>query len=293
VQACDRAVAFLIRRQLPGGEFSTFAARSSAMEGRARYGSPFLTTFILFALRNYAGSNWPAARNRALQFLRSEQEPGGWWRNHNRLNPLHTEHQLPLDLDDTAVVSQILTYYDLPFEDNRPAIRGHTDERGLFLTWIQPPFANEVDPIVNANVLFYLGDAGLPAARRLAEWLTAEAPNSEWYPDRLALLYVVSRAYASGIDSLGDLGTNIVPEVLARQVESGGFGSDLSTALALNTLANYGYREPAFTAGLEHLLRRQAPEGSWAIAPFYRGWKMFYGSEELTTALAVEALLRP
>jgi hypothetical protein len=261
------------------------------MDACVSYGSPFLSAFVVFALRHYTGTQWIDARVRALQFLQSEAEPGGWWRNHNRLNPLHTDHQLPLDLDDTAVISQILTFYGVSFEDNRAAIQQHTDEQGLYLTWIKPAFHNETDPVVNANALFYLSMEGSKINHNVVEWLVNTRQQSQWYPDRLALHYSVARAYANGVGSLRTMRTTIVNDILARQDKSGGFGSDLSTALALNSLHNFGCRGCQYDAGLQSLLRRQAADGSWAIAAFYRGWKNFYGSSELTTALAVDALL--
>ena len=261
------------------------------MAAHVLYGSPFISAFVVFSLRHYTGTQWLDARAKALQFLLSEAEHGSWWRNHNRLNPLHTEHKLPLDLDDTAVISHILAYYDVSFTDNRTAIRQHVNEQDLFLTWIEPSFSNEVDPVVNANVLLYLNAEATKNASNVVEWLAEDTQNSKWYPDRLARHYSIARAYALGVDTLQPLKTAIVEEILPRQDDSGGFGSDLSTALALNCLKYFAYHGPEIDSGIRHLLKRQALDGSWAIAPFYRGWKKYYGSSELTTAFAVEALL--
>ena len=76
-----------------------------------------------------------------------EQEPGGVWRNHARDNPLHQQQRLPPDLDDISTVSYTLSINGIPFDDNHSLIRHNRNDQDLFLTWIDPPFANEADAL--------------------------------------------------------------------------------------------------------------------------------------------------
>src|SRR5207237_1773965 len=97
----------------------------------------------------------------------------GLWRHWARDHPQY--HPLPPDLDDTSCASAALLRAGRAFPDNRKLLLGNRNRRGLFyrrkLTPAQfrhplvtyfffrrtsaKPF--DVDAVVNANVLFYLG----------------------------------------------------------------------------------------------------------------------------------------
>lgn len=175
---------------------------------------------------------------------------------------------------------------------------------------------DDVDPVVNANVLLYLGDgAGTEA---VAPWLAEvvaggpREPFSHYYRNPLALFYAIARALAAGRESLAPLADAVVEKTraleesreLRRPGESGtpdrsgdpgepGTGSapgPLSVALAANVLAFLAPGDEALPPMIERLLGLQREDGSWAVEAFYRGAIECWGSPELSTALALEAL---
>jgi len=290
MDAIDRGIAFLAGRQLAYGEFQTFAGSGRVMRVQYAYSSPFITTFILYALRGITHPELEFMREKAVRFLLHEQEPGGIWRNHTRANTLHQQYRLPPDLDDISTVSYTLQSNGVPFDDNHSLIRHNRNDQGLFQTWIDPPFANEIDAVVNANVLLYLGENIPAVCAYINQVIRNNEPFSKWYPDKLAFYYMVSRAFANGIAGLGQSKEPVVDDIRRCQLPDGSFGNDLQTAMALTTLLNFVHVDEMVQAGIAHLLNRQDTNGSWSIAPFFNGFKMFYGSAELTAAIAVEAL---
>jgi len=75
------------------------------------------------------------------------------------------------------------------------------------------------------------------------------------------------------------------------QKKNGSFGNELDTALALNTLMNLDYYGIEVGKGINTLLQKQLSNGSWKRQVFYIDPKPnYFGSEELTTALAIEAM---
>ena len=287
-----RGLDFLHARQLPHGEFQTFAAPTPGMRTCEFYGSPFVTAFVLYALRTLEHSNLSTLREHALDFLIHEQEPEGYWRNHTRDNPKHAHQKLPPDLDDIAVISHILAWYYVPFVDTRALILSNITGDGVFATWIEPPFANEVDAVVNANVVLYLQDDRPPVCAYLNTIISRKLPFSQWYPDRLSLYYVVSRALANGVTGLAESRQGAIDDILSRQQSDGSWGNALRSALALNALLNYGANNAALVRGIGALRRMQTADGSWPRHAWFRGFANYYGSEELTTALAIEALTK-
>jgi hypothetical protein len=84
----------------------------------------------------------------------------------------------------------------------------------------------------------------------------------------------------------------ILNETLKKQRIDGSFGNSLDTALAVNTLQNYNYSGFAIRPAISYLMNSQRSEGSWPREVFFISYANYYGSEELTTAIATEAISR-
>ena len=287
-RALERAVAFLEQRQLQSGEIPVQAG-----------GKPDSSIFPT-AIAAHCLSFAPAAakiRERALDFLASEMEPRGLWKHWSHSHP-HA-HELPPDLDDTACASAVLTRAGRTIPDNRHLLLGNRNRRGLFRTWVlgatelrhplsllfffcrtsAKPF--DVDAVVNANVLFYLGD--VPA---VAESLRAvlrerrETQCDKWYENAFAVHYFFARA---GVIPAGPPGTpsSALEHALAACVDL-----DRDIAPLLDTQLDSG-GWPA--AGLYHGGRRRRRDGTFDKPHPDTPW---WGSEELTTLFCIEALAR-
>ena len=320
--AIAHAIGFLHRSQLPHGEFKTYAATDKRLRVKYRFdSSPFVTAWVMDCLQFWQRAKVKAMTRRALKFLLEEMEGPGVWRYWSSRNETH--EFLPPDVDDTCCISFLLRSLNQPLPANREFILENRNGEGLFYTWMVPrvdlseqfvealgPLINpgaralwsingildNTDLAVNANVLLYLGEC--PETRPALAYLIgvvhgerAGAPVS-FYPDRLTFYYLVSRAYWYGVRALAETVTVISDEVLATQKQNGSFGNELLTALGICTLLNFDRRVPELGGAVKYLLDQQREDGAWQKVAAFLGPAPYYGSEELTTALCVQALAR-
>ena len=262
----------------------------------------FTTACVLYALRHVNAAQADDIARAAIRFLIEEMRPPGVWSywttaSGKRMDP---------DLDDTALISFLLRRHHphIALGTNVEAILSARDEAGLFRTWLRgPDRQNDVDAVVNANVVLYLGErpqtqAACAHLRDLV--LTGrEAGSYRYYVDDAALHYAISRASWHGVRGLSDLRDPLVEKALGRQRADGSFGDTLSTAWTLSTLMNVGADcADAIGRGLGSLLVGQSPDGGWPVIAAFAGPEppaprtLRWGSQELTTAACIEALAR-
>ena len=294
---CD----FLVQSQLPHGEFPGYIANDPFLNRNCELNStPFITTFVLYALWFARDQPIANAVSAALGFLAREQEPDGTWRYASSLNL--SRARLDGDVDDTACASWILRRHGVAFIPNEQILRSNRTSDGLFKTWIRPDGQpNDVDTVVNANVIFYLGDSDdtARASAHLVELIeSARDSESFWYYENvLTLYYALSRAAFHGARSLARPARLIAERVAAREQSAGWYGNELATALAMCTLLNLELTgESSLARAAEALVECQQPDGAWMRIAFYKGAlpgtppRFWFGSESLTTALCVQAL---
>ena len=152
---------------------------------------PFISALCVLALENCqeakAGSICAATR----AYLVDTIEYPGFWRYYRHL---------PQDLDSTTLCSLVIgTHPWVLLGRNIPRMLANRDRDGRFMTWMlegdEPDvvsrFRIEADPVVNANVIAYLGDCPETTdAQRWLEALIAEdnlKDASKWYPDEIAI----------------------------------------------------------------------------------------------------------
>ena len=235
-------------------------------------------------------------------------------------------------MDDTSCASKALAAAQLPCPDNRELLLVNRDKAGLFLTWFIPRLRwsggrhmaatwrqiahlptlvaffrktsaapADVDAVVNANALFYLGT--FPGDAAVADALLAvlrenrERVCDKWYDNPFVIWYFIARALAGRSEE----GEGLVLAKLAAAVPV----TALDSALCLSAKMTLGKRPDP--EGMSRLLLLQQPGGSWPSAPLYHGGRArlpdggfgavhpdtpHWGSEALTTAFVVEALGR-
>ena len=266
---------------------------------------PFVSAYCALALQCCADARARVICARTRGYLAATIEYPGLWRYYRHL---------PQDLDSSTLCS--LAAGDHPWivlGRNVPRMLANRDGEGRFLTWVldegEPDvvsrFRIEADPVVNANVIAYLGDH--PETRHAQAWLEALITegrvegSSKWYPDAAAIYYAVSRAMLRVRPALDRLRPALAERILGLSSGNGGFGNILQTAQAVAALYNIGSLE---SAGAKRLAARfigsQRGDGSWpellAFGDQTLKWGTFgqigHGSESVTTAFCIEALER-
>jgi hypothetical protein len=244
-------------------------------------------------------------RSRAVDFLEREMHPDGLWRHPS--SDKRRAYDTPLDADDTSLASVALRAAGREFPDNRCRLLDNRDRSGLFLTWITRWWPHplltyrffkyvaerrDVDVVVNANVVIYLGGCGAtrPAIEHMLAVLRAnrEMTATIWYGSRFTVWYFCSHALHEIAPEAGEM---IVPRLAAAAPANA-----LELAVAASTLLLWNG-----VPDMRPLLDAQLPSGSWPRVGFYHMGRRrlesepkppWWGSEALTTVFAVEALTR-
>ncbi len=265
----------------------------------------FVSAFGVLALEGCGEPRARALCARTRAYLADTMEYPGFWRYYRHL---------PQDLDSTTLCSLVLASHPwIVLGRNVPGILANRDEQGRFMTWVlaedEPDvvsaFRIEADPVVNANVIAYLGDhPETRAARAWLETLVTEGTlegTSKWYPDTVAICYAITRAMVRTRPALDRLRPVLADRILALRDGKGEFGNILQTAQAVSALWNIGSLERIDgRRQVERLVGSQREDGSWpellAFGDQTLKWgvvgQIGHGSEAVTSAFCIEALGR-
>ncbi len=266
---------------------------------------PFVSALCALALEGSGEARAKAICAATKAYLAETMEYPGLWRYY-----LH----LPQDLDSSTLCSIVLGDHPwILLGRNVPRVLANRDDAGCFMTWVldedQPdvvaPFRIEADPVVNANVIAYLGDH--PATRDAQQWLSnlileeRLEGSSKWYTDTVAIYYATTRAMVRAQPALDELRPVVADRILDLCDEQGNFGNMLQTAQAISALDNVGGLDRIDAKHqLERLIGSQRGDGSWpelvAFGDQSLKWGKFgqfgHGSEAVTSAFCIEALER-
>jgi hypothetical protein len=330
-RSIEFGISYLAEHQLPNGEFCCYYAPDDKMvEWCVPDSTVFPTSLIsacLLSVRNHPKVS--KILSSAGGFLQYQTMAGGVWNYFTKWNPLFKYS--PADADDTVFASYVLQSlgYDIP--SNKNHLLANRNSNGLFYTWfilrptkikylnleyikiifreIKRPLhtplfwwkheatRTDVDAVVNANVLFYLGLSSetRPVIDFLMNIIVAEIEeNSDrWYKNPFNLYYFISRNYKK-MKELEPVREIIVQRILRSYNVNGSFRSSaLETALAISTLLNFDHIDDRIANSIKFLLDSQQPSGCWDRHIFFYsgpskavGW----GSEEICTAYCIEAL---
>lgn len=265
---------------------------------------PFVSAFCALAIQR---SNEPLARELYKQtknYLVDTMEYPGFWRYYRHL---------PQDLDSSSLCSMVIdTHPWIALRRNLPRILANRDNNGLFLTWIlsedEPsvvsPFRIEADPVVNANIIAYVGD--VPATKTAQQWLTELIEKdtnlddaSKWYPDPASIYYAIARATVRV-----QLGSEKFPSILAERIlslrdETSEFKNVLQAAQAIVALHNIRQlHNLSVQQQIAYVVDSQQEDGSWPELLAFGDQSLRFGvvgqighgSESVTSAFCIEAL---
>lgn len=298
--AIKEGLDYLAQTQRPSGEFATYTAPQPDMLGaKERAKSVYVTTFVLHSLSCLpAGPLTEHIRQRAGNFLAGEQEDNGAWHYDGRGG-----RQIPADLDCTACAVAALvglgrrpglSFYSLLWQNE-------VAPGGPYYTWLgvdhtgDSVYARDVDPLVNANILFCAGllNLSLPGTVIYAQQIIQNQTYGGTYCVSAHLpIYALSRAYADGrlvalAPAMEIMRNYILTNLPLSRAEPSAFHLVCLTASLLNLKAPLSVVEPSLT----DLLARQQKNGCWPAWGAYVSYNYYYdGAPALTTALALEAL---
>src|SRR5687768_2563645 len=322
--ALERGIAYLAERQLPHGGFSLrygfdVASEDTVADDHTIFG-PALVAWSL----GYCGPAAKPVLDRAIAYLYARMEPGGVWRHWSLPEPRH--HLAGPDVDDTSVVSQVLRAHGFPVPDNRALLLSNRDDEGRFWTWIYvrwppprnvrywiialkrlrhpliaralwkttPAIPRDLDGIVNADVLWHLGDG--PHAAPVVAWLIDifragdEDRCDKWYRGTPTFCWAVARAARTGgVRGLDAIREEACDRLCGLAQPDGSIGEGaLDTALALSALAEWEHDPPEAERACAYLEATQSADGSWPAAGMYYADLRdeptpHWGSAELTT----------
>ncbi|MDA2926463.1 terpene cyclase/mutase family protein [Acidobacteria bacterium AH-259-G07] len=293
-----KAIDFLFRSQLPSGEFRTYSSRDpELLKGCVVESSVFGTSCVLYGLEFVAYPSVEHMRKKGFNFLTEEAEAPGVWRFWTSTSG----KRIPPDLDVTCCASFVLKkcHPHILWGSNLKAILSNRNEEGLFYTWMMArKDQNDVDSVVNANVLLYLGEREetKPAMRYLNHSVLTDQVEKtlHYYVDDFSLYYAMSRAFFNGTTGLKESAEALITKLSKRQRGNGSFGNELQTAMAICSMLNLGcIQGDRLDMAVRWLLKQQGDGGAWPRLPFFKDpLHYYYGSEEITTAFCVEALAR-
>lgn len=310
VTAIGLGLDYLARTQLPSGEFPTFTGPDLALRDAVAYPtSTYVSSFVVHSLAFLpTDPRVPLIRARAAAFLEAQEEASGVWNYEGR-----GEWRLPPELDSTCCAAAALVVlgrrppsacYGLLWHVVRPNAAA---PGGPYYTYVgvndrpddpvNAPFAREVDPLVNANVLFCAGLLGiaLPGAAAYLERVVRSGDyrdGSHYVISPHFPLYAIARAYADGrVAALAPSVPAMRDFLTLRLPPPPDEASALNLACRAVGLLNLGADLAAVEPYVSLLLDAQGDDGGWPIWAAWAGFPPNYdGSPALTTALALEAL---
>jgi hypothetical protein len=323
---------YLSQTQRPSGEFATITGPSPDLTNGHPYPkSVYISTFVVHSL-GYIPAEPAATRVRqgVGDFLEAEEEEDGTWNFDGR-----GQWRIPVDLDTSCCA--VAALLDLQRRPPRDAYRllwqvvrpNEAAPGGPYYTYVgvigveasedllSAEYAREVDPLVNANVLFCSGRLGIAlpgTAKYLVGIVQAEeyAERSRYCISSHFPAYALGRAYADGNardlrPAVPTMLTYLLTKLPTVEAEVSAF----NLACRAVTLLNLGVDPAVVEPYLAALLRAQQADGGWPLwaagAGFPLDWDPAWrerwpggpasaetgwcaGSRALTTALALEAL---
>ena len=265
---------------------------------------PFISAYCVLALSRSRESLARSLCSQTQKYLVDTMEYPGFWRYYRHL---------PQDLDSSSVCSLVInTHPWIGLGRNIPRILANRDDDGRFMTWVlgedEPnvvsPFRIEADPVVNANIIAYLGD--IPETQNAQEWLielimkdTTLEGSSKWYPDPASIFYAIARCMHRVQFGSEQLRSILAERILSLRNEAGAFNNVLQAAQAIVALHNIRQLDRLdVTRQILLFVNAQQKDGSWpeflAFGDQSLRWGVIgqigHGSESVTSAFCVDAL---
>lgn len=331
-EAIKSGLHYLKNHQYPNGEFCCYYSPDDAMqEWCVPDSTVFPTALINICLLSVKDQDvTKEILKKSIPFFQYQMMRGGVMNYFTKWNPLFA--LCPPDIDDTVYVHRFLKSQNIDCPDPAEVILTNRASNGLFYTWFTLRFTktrnktywkiilrefknpiksllfwkknecsrNDIDGVVNANVLLYLGlnKASEPIINYLLDILHNEKEEDcdNSYPNPLSLYYPFSLNIKNGIQELSSASQIIIDRILKYVKRNGSIGeSALDTALAISSLINLDFKGNELHNAVTYLISTQKITGEWPRRIYFysgRSKTVGWGSEELTTGFCIEALAK-
>ncbi|GAB3415765.1 prenyltransferase/squalene oxidase repeat-containing protein [Niabella aquatica] len=327
--AIDTAIHYLSQHQLPNGEFIAYMAPDEAMQDPSCSYESMTYTTALIAQCLLPYQNRPEVDTilkKVTAFLQYQTMRGGVWNFFAKYHPLFKF--LPPDTDDTAIISALLKKRNINFPDNVPLLLSNRAPNGVFYTWFtlhknfrKYPKAfwrliarelkypvkilffwmkedlkrDDIGPVVNANIVAYLGYSEItkPAVDYIVDTLKKNKESDNWYKNIFIYYYFIARLNVLNIPEIVEIRELLIKKIIYQIHNSRTyFNCPLELAVGITSLLMLNEDGPLIEKSMRQLLLLQTKDGEWERYGFYTtpSQARFWGSEELTTALGIEAL---
>lgn len=326
-RSIDKGLCFLTDHQLQNGEFVCYFSADPLMKEWCVPDSvTFITALVCNCLLPFSERpDVKTALTRSSNFIEYQRMRGGVWSFYTKWHPSFP--YLPPDIDDTCMALEFLKGMGNDTRQHLPVLYANRNSKGLFYTWftlhptfplhrdswlvrlrfLKRPFksffyflrnefsVNDTDALVNANVLYYLGASD--NTKDVIAYLISlfekgqELQKDNWYQNPFIAYYLYARLFTKPVPGLAPI-REVLRDRLLRLISTQEQWQDIELAVTVASLVYLGFAGRQLDELTALLLERQQSNGSWRRHFFYvvpsgsYGW----GSEETTTAFAVEAL---
>ena len=324
-ESIEKGVEYLAEHQLANGEFVSYFSPDEVMQ---QWCVPDSVTFVTGLIGNCLlpiadRKNVTELLDKATRFLQYQVMRGGVWQYFTKWHKFF--NFLPPDADSTAIISSFLKKRGVEI-NNMPMLLTNRNKDGLFYTWftlhptflqftktywrlilreLKHPFGsiffwiknehsrNDIDAVVNANVVYYLGygDDTKAAIKYIVDIIYSkkEDTGDKWYLHPVVFYYFCARLFPLEIDPLHKMRGCLI-EKINKTVDK---DTDLYAAMALAALVRLQYAGEEIHTLAKKLTDIQSTAGHWKRHLLYFGGPkkaIGWGCEELTTAFCIEAL---
>lgn len=293
-ESIEKAVRYLENQQETSGDFPSKVCNTLKKERcNIHLDSTFSTTFVVYSL-DLSPENETAKKlsKKGTDFIINQKSDDDLWR--------FWGDKIDYDLDAISCAAYLLDSKGHTLK-NRETLYNNRDSTGVFKTWIRDKEKNDLEGVVNANVLLYLGEneRTIPAC----EWILSAIKNGTendilfYYPESPILFYTLSRAYKAHNFNCIKKELPLLRSKIKKVLPIYGNKKDyLNVAFLLNALLNFEGRPQEVLGYTSFFIENQNSDGSWNESLFFVGVEppaqpsSYFYSDAVTTALVFEFL---
>jgi hypothetical protein len=293
-----KATRYLSRRKVPKIFTSKTNDFRESRENRCVWHSAMLVDLLIdipfIEVSNFLDAN--------LSYLLDQKTPQNEWKWID-----HPSYKFPPDTDDTTCALIALHKAGCETVDYLAATKNlqkFKDKTGLFYTWMDQEFENDIDLVVNANIFRWLCLMNIKN-ETIKDYLMAGLSNlpdvspMSYYASPVVTIYFLIKALMER-NPISDQVRETCRKALFNLFKSHLMlitESPLYTAMTASSLIIFGERDGFLNFFIEYLISSQSSDGSWKPDAVVKmpdstryGRAIYATSIPLVTAFCVEAL---